>query len=82
MCSSKFSLNQKNLSLIRPEGNLTEQTHLDFRFMAIPSQHLHIKRIKKQMKVIIGKAGNFMEWLLKDGLISYSFQVICPLISC
>lgn len=48
MCSSKFTLNQKNLSLIRPEGNLTEQTHLDFRFMAIPSQHLHTKRIKKK----------------------------------
>lgn len=48
MCSSKFSLNQNNLFLIRPEGNLTEQTHLDFRFMAVPPRHLHTKRIIKK----------------------------------
>lgn len=79
MCLSKFSVNQKNLFLIRPEGNLTEQIHLDLRFMAVPPQHPHTK---KKKEVIIGKAGNFMGCLLKDGLISYSFEVICPLISC
>lgn len=79
MCSSKFSVNQKNLFLIRPEGNMNDQTCLYFRFMAVPPQHPHTKRKKE---VIIGKAGNFVGCLLKDGLISYSCEVICPLISC
>ena len=54
MCSSKFSVNQKNLFLIRPEGNLTEQTHLDFRFMTIPPQHPCVKRKKR--------GGNWQGW--------------------
>lgn len=77
MCCSKFSANQKNLSLMRPEGNLTEQTHLDFRFVSVPPQRPHTKSKKE---VIIGKAGNFMGWLLKVRLISYLFEVICSLI--
>lgn len=46
MWLSKFLVNQKNLSLIRPEENVTEQTQLDFRFMAVALQNPHTQRKK------------------------------------
>lgn len=72
MWLSKFLVNQNNLSLIRPEENLTAQRQLDFRFMAGPLQHPHIQRKKE---VIIGMAGNIVGCLLKDQLISYSLRL-------